>query len=1453
MKDPARLPYLRVGSVILAVICAFGSQSYLSKPESIGVHLDLFIGFGFLCLAILAMYFGFSPPEELVGIPSFSVAIPSHQNLPTKGNGLFLVVSSYLIANMLYLIFGETIFVKAFWLGAIIIGLSIFWPEFRQGVREYRGRGFSRLSWEFCLVVLITWIGFFLRYWRLATIPAGIDGDIASVGLQALEIIHQPILNWFGVGWSEHSLLFFQSSALSMRIFGETLAGLMIGSVIIGTLCIPAVYLLGEELFGKKTGLIAAFLIAVSYTNIQFSRTVFTEGASLCLIVMAYALFKAFRSGKSVWYSLAGFFLGIGLFAYYSFRIAPLLVILLFVWLIFRDRKAVAGNYPNWKAFAAASLVGFGPQLVFTFKQFGTFVGRGNVVTIFNPEVSHHLLGKYQITNTTQLLLEQIKRTFLVYSNYGDSSPLFGYQGPMINLLTALFFILGIAYCLSRLKDVRHFVLIAWIALALILGGVITNDPPYWPHLAITLPAVMVLAGYAIVLCWSSFSTFLLKPVRVIFAIGLAAILISTGIKNWQTYFGYVQDNAGPRVRIARFLSSLSSNYQAYMISGDFQWQDREFQFLNQGMQADDLVLGQSFANNPPQVNIPTAFILTADRFSALPILQRLYPHGIIQDHIDSTGSLVFKSYIVEPANYQPQTSQVRTPIQNWLIPALIGLGVTAYFALLIYYFRNKLRARTKRRNQQINPSPLAMAITPTLHPDPVTYGMTNSVLPLPVVSQPFPIMLNENPGDPLTQTALDLARNTQTNSYPIRSMYHCIIKWSGFGPSIALATVFIGQMVLDVNTTGELGVTYRWLTGMAESTRVWIGLCVLILGFLFWLLFTPPFKETQQRDILPIVNKEEVVQFSWGEMFTVKPIFSSQMLIALTAWGGILCYCVSLVLFIIQGENWVVRYFWIAGVGIFIASQLLGWIYNHSKKPKRIAWQVRSISPFFLLLFIFAAGLVLRVYRLAEIPSDFHGDMASHGLMARDILFGNVTQIFHDGWASIPNMAFIPAAISLKIFGNNLYGLQMTSVIGGMVCLVGFYLLALRLFEKQRIALLSTALLAFNIPLIHFSRIAEYIDPWAFILPGLFLTVEAIKSKQPGCFGLAGICFGFGIQMYYSGRVILIILGALFLFLLVFERAWLQTNWQNASWLAVGLLIALGPSLIFFATHRDALIARSRDVWLFTPDIMRHLRNKYAVNSVWGVVMEQMRRSVLMFNHAIDSSTQFGYPHPLFSSYISPFIVVGLAIALKLWRKWEMMLLIIWVGAMMVFGSILTVDAPFWPRLVGIIPVAALFASICIDHLLNRLEKSLQQPSPKWINLALIALVITLGWRDWGIYYKTVENNARPQARIGRYLDSLPDQVAACGFTDPYELNVRETYFQAWPRKVVDIQETGFEVDLSTCPQAPVVWILSENHLDQMSRIASIYPGGILEEHRDENGVLVFTSYFVTGANTKL
>ena len=573
---------------------------------------------------------------------------------------------------------------------------------------------------------------------------------------------------------------------------------------------------------------------------------------------------------------------------------------------------------------------------------------------------------------------------------------------------------------------------------------------------------------------------------------------------------------------------------------------------------------------------------------------------------------------------------------------------------------------------------------------------------------------------------------------------------------------------------------------------------------------------------------------------------------------GTIGLWAWSLLRFAQQGEDAFTRWLWVGSIAMLVGGALLlAWIEcgHASPTPNLNPWRWRHLT---VIAAILGGAIWLRFHLLADIPQDLHGDMASMGLQAREILAGTAPGIFHQGWADIPMLGFYPSVIGLKFISNSILGLNAMPAVEGVLTILGLYLLTWRLFDSYRLAALAAAALTVNTPHIHFSRLAAYMDPWPWSLFGFLLAAHGLRGRRLWPFPLAGLLFGISLQMYYSGRAILIILPLTALFL-----AWLYRDRLKATWtfwlsgsllLGLGGLVALGPSLLYFLQNTGPLLERSRSVFLFHEPVMTHLMGKYHVQSPLAVLLEQTRRSLLMFQAEHDTSTQFGYTHPMFTPFLAPLIPLGFAYSLRRWRHFGLGFALIWLLTILITGSILTNNAPFWPRLVGILPVAALMAGLTLHITLRALGLdrpilSLLTPSPTVTIMLLLTLgFLHLGQTNWKAYFNFTSNNARPQARIGRYLDALPKTIHACSFSTPYRLNVRETAFLAWPRQTLDLAPDTPSPLLIQCPGPERVWILSAQDATQLKRVQTRWPRGELRILPDAARREVVRTYWVHG-----
>ena len=567
-----------------------------------------------------------------------------------------------------------------------------------------------------------------------------------------------------------------------------------------------------------------------------------------------------------------------------------------------------------------------------------------------------------------------------------------------------------------------------------------------------------------------------------------------------------------------------------------------------------------------------------------------------------------------------------------------------------------------------------------------------------------------------------------------------------------------------------------------------------------------------------------------------------------------------SMVRFVQVGEDALTRWLWAGSLLVWlIGVGMLGWLQSTASKSRIPALKWRYVLAMTIIL---AGAGWLRFWQLSHIPDDLHGDMASMGLQARAILAGAAPGLFHQGWASIPMLGFYPSAIGLKFVSNSILGLNFMPAVEGVLTVLGLYLLVWRLFDSHRLAALSAVILSINIPHIHFSRLAAYMDPWPWILFAFFFLVHGLQKRKLWPFAAAGMLLGIAVQMYYSGRVVLLILPLAAIYLIMRYPRAMRTWWRfwlgGALLLGLGGVVALGPSLIYFLQHTGPLLERSRSVFLFHEPVMTHLMGKYGVDSAAAVLWEQIKASVLMFNATYDTSTQFGYTAPLFSAMLSPLVLLGIGYSLRWWRHPGLGFALIWLMAILITGSILTNNAPFWPRLVGILPVAALMAALSLYVTMETLGlvrpmRTIWEPSPSAVAmLAVMLFLLFVGRKNWHAYSAFTRNNARAQARIGRYLDSLPPAIAACSFSQPYRLSERETAFLAWPHRLVDLQPEAAGAALDACPGPNRVWILSPMDHSQLARVQLRWPGGQLRTIRDAAERPVFLSYLLAAGKAE-
>jgi 4-amino-4-deoxy-L-arabinose transferase-like glycosyltransferase len=219
----------------------------------------------------------------------------------------------------------------------------------------------------------------------------------------------------------------------------------------------------------------------------------------------------------------------------------------------------------------------------------------------------------------------------------------------------------------------------------------------------------------------------------------------------------------------------------------------------------------------------------------------------------------------------------------------------------------------------------------------------------------------------------------------------------------------------------------------------------------------------------------------------------------------------------------------------------------------------------------IAALALVMRIYRLADIPNGFHVDEASIGYNARCILetgrdeHGEFLPLFFRAFGEYKNPVFIYAcAPVIGLLGPDVFSVRLTSALFGAMTVFATGLLGAALLSRW-CGVIAATLLAFSPWHFQFSRIAfEAISLPLFITLAVWLLILA--ERRPRLLVAAAVPFAIAIYCYAIAKLFVPLLLVGFM---VLRWRWLGRNRCPAIIAAALLLVLLLPSLVLTVQGR--------------------------------------------------------------------------------------------------------------------------------------------------------------------------------------------------------------------------------------------------------------------------------------------
>lgn len=339
----------------------------------------------------------------------------------------------------------------------------------------------------------------------LTQAPPGLNGDEIYNVIDAMQIgwDNLPI---YAPGNNGREILYFYPLALSLWLFGLTPVAVRLPSVLFGAGSVVLAYLFGRDAFGRRVGLIAGALTAVSFWPLMLSRFgLRAVSLTFMTALTVYLLHRGLRQERRRSWLLGGLALGLTFYTYIPARIFPAVILgwLVFVWWTRRSQ---------WQANRRSILLSL-LLAALVAAPFGVYALR------YPDRVNQRIYSMGNAWNKArqgepEALLESAGGVLKMFSIEGDEEWRYHLSGkPVFDPLTSLFFYLGVALSVrSALRGTgagpsnrraEQALLLLWAGAGLAPNAVLNANPSFLRAAGAIVPIYLLAAlGVEVVYGW---------------------------------------------------------------------------------------------------------------------------------------------------------------------------------------------------------------------------------------------------------------------------------------------------------------------------------------------------------------------------------------------------------------------------------------------------------------------------------------------------------------------------------------------------------------------------------------------------------------------------------------------------------------------------------------------------------------------------------------------------------------------------------------------------------------------------------------------------------------------------------------------------------------------------------------------------------------------------------------
>lgn len=383
------------------------------------------------------------------------------------------------------------------WLAGAALGLgALAGPEARRDCRAAIRQSWRDHRGEWGFVLAVTGLALLLRTVLLGRFPVFLTVDEENFWGMVQDVYYPGRVSPFATGWAQHPFMIAVFQGYAMRLLGEGVLALRLPSALLGTLHVPALYLLARTLYGRRVARWSALALALLVTHVMHSRFGLNQvGDTLTTLLALVCLLRAWRGGRPLDYVLFGALLGMGQF-FYAAGLFSLVMVVAFVGvaavrrpdLVFRQAD---GFVLSMAAFALLTL----PYYAYLLAHGLPLLPRSDIYLLDRIGIQAYLdILAVSPPEFFRVMALSLRDVYLAYAAVLDTGRYAFAALPLAGLVGVPLFVVGGLLTLRRWRLLRYWLPLSYLLLIPLPTLLAVPIPDYFRYV-LAMPFTALLVG----------------------------------------------------------------------------------------------------------------------------------------------------------------------------------------------------------------------------------------------------------------------------------------------------------------------------------------------------------------------------------------------------------------------------------------------------------------------------------------------------------------------------------------------------------------------------------------------------------------------------------------------------------------------------------------------------------------------------------------------------------------------------------------------------------------------------------------------------------------------------------------------------------------------------------------------------------------------------------------------